>query len=133
MSGNETGSHKIERHIKHIPGIKFTVVADVYEAHVDFSIYDIEGWVEGATKGVFDVPAWHRAGTDSYPNLVESLEEAALYLHGSVKWDGCSNWHFDEQDGGMLHGCSKADLQRFGDVMATCWDWAAELCSTWDA
>jgi HNH endonuclease len=33
----------------------------------------------------------------------------------------------------MLHGCCKADVQRFGDVMALCWDLAAEMCPAWNA
>lgn len=62
--------------------------------------------------------------------MTENLEEAEIYLHGHVKWDGCSNWYFDAQDGCMLYGCSKSDIQRFGDIMAFCWDWTASILPT---
>ena len=111
----------------HSTDLQFTILAVTHDYHVDFTIYDIEGWLEGETKGQYDRPVWHKAGAKASPNPVETIDEAEPYLHGSVKWDGCSDWHFDEQDRCYLHGCSKADVQRFGDVMALCWDLAAEI------
>ena len=116
---------------RHDKVLGFTVVATPHDFHVDFVIYDIEGWVEGDAKGVFDAPSWHKAGSGTHPDWVSTLAEAEPYLHGTVKWDGCSNWYFDEQDRVMLHGCSREDVLRFGEVMALCWDWTAELCPRW--
>ena len=118
--------------IKHLPDLDFTIVAVTHEYRVDFKIYAVLGWDEGSTPGVYDVPQFY---TTENNRLVESIQEAELYLHGEVKWDGCSNWHFDEslsinlfrQDRVMLHGCSRQDVLRFGEVMAVCWDWAAEI------
>jgi hypothetical protein len=87
------------KHTKHLEELNFTVLANVSEYYVTFVIHDMHA---------------------------EDVDE--IYLHGSVKWDGCSNWYFDEQDRNMLHGCDKADLQRLGIVMAFCWDWTVELC-----
>lgn len=109
-------------HVKHFLDLRFTVEASAYQHHVDFRIFDICGWMEGETKGVFDVPIWDGA---------ERLEDAPVYLHGFVKWDGCSNWHFDEQERVMLHGCGISDIQRFGDILAACWNWTGELCPAW--
>ena len=61
------------------------------------------------------------------------MDESEVYLHGIVKWDGCSNWHFDEQDRVMLHGCSREDLTNLGELMAKCWDYAKENLESWDA
>jgi hypothetical protein len=119
--------------IKHLPELNFTVAATPHSHHVDFIVYNIEAWQEGATLEVFDVPLWHKAGSLSRPDAVSSLEGAEPYLHGYVKWDGCSNFYFDEQERGMLHGCERRDVLRFGEVMAACWDWAAELCPAWSA
>lgn len=58
---------------------------------------------------------------------VDTIEESEPYLHGDVKWDGCSNWSFDEQERCVLHGCNRQDLFNLGEVMARCWDWADEL------
>lgn len=103
----------------------FTVMAKAYEYRVEFVVYDVAGWAEGG------FPLWHKAGSSSYPDPVDSTAEADVYLHGEVKWDGCSNWHFDEQDRIMLHGCCRADVQRLGDVMGRCWDIAATMCPRW--
>jgi len=110
--------------IKHLPELDFTIVAVTHEYRVDFKIYAVLGWGEGSAPGVYDVPEFYTTENDC---LTESIQEAELYLHGEVKWDGCSNWHFDEQDRVMLHGCSRQDVLRFGEVMATCWDWAAKI------
>lgn len=114
-------------HVQHRFDLQFTVVATVHSHWVDFAIYDMVSWAD-------DTPAWcalvESGGGGRVP--VDSLEEAEVYLHGSVKWDGCSNWHFDEQDRVMLHGCGRADVQRFGDVMAMCWDWTAKLLPSWN-
>jgi hypothetical protein len=104
----------------------FTVVAVADNYRVDYVIYDIEG---EDTEGTV---LWHRKGSDSHPDWVETIEEAEPYLHGTVKWDGCSDWSFDEQDRVMLHGCCRADVSRFGEAMARCWDWTKELCPHWN-
>ena len=59
------------------------------------------------------------------------FQEAAPFVHGHVKWDGCSNWYFDAQDSCMIHGCDKDDLLNLGKVLGACWDWTKELCPKW--
>lgn len=69
-------------------------------------------------------------GSLVYPDngdFLDSVEAAPLFLHGEVKWDGCSNWHFDEQDRVMLHQCSRGGLEGIGKLLVTCWDMAKEL------
>lgn len=111
----------LARHERHFFDLQFSVVAEVYSHRVDFKIYDMVAWAD-------DTPSWSGGGSC----FVGTLAEADVYLHGFVKWDGCSNWHFNEQDCGMLHGCSRENVQRFGDVLGRCWDWTAELLSNWD-
>ena len=102
--------------------LEFTVIAVPHEYYVEYTIYDHETLsIDGCD------PSFHRAGSHSHPDPVDTVEEAEPYLHGQVKWDGCSNWYFDEQDRVMLHGCSRENVQRFGDIMAACWDWTQEL------
>lgn len=105
---------------KHIPELNFTVVANPKDYSVEFTVYDIVGYSQE------DAPLWGKSGATHF-DPVDTLEASEPYLHGAVKWDGCSNWYFDEQDRVMLHGCSREDVQRFGDVMALCWDWTKEL------
>lgn len=100
----------------------FTVVATGNVANVDVCAYQITGWRDGR-------PLWLPKRTSSSPWFVPVTElgEAERYLHGNVKFDGCSNWHFDEQDHTMLHGCSRADLVNIGRLLALCWDTANRL------
>jgi hypothetical protein len=125
-----------EKHVRHDSKTGFTIIATSFEHHVVFVLYDMIGVFEGDDSNL----AWQKIGAVSspdpvyrsdFPDVLSALAQAEIYLHGSVKWDGCSNWHFDEQDRNMLHGCSRRGVQRLGDVMALCWDWSAELCQRW--
>jgi hypothetical protein len=95
--------------IKHFPDLGFTVAAWPQGHYVDFNVYEIVEFQESSTPGTIEP-----------------------YLHGYVKFDGCSNWYFDQQDRVMLHGCTRADVLRFGEIMAACWDWAAEIIPIWE-
>lgn len=46
----------------------------------------------------------------------ESDTPTESFLHGYVKWDGCSNWHFDEQDRIMLHFCGVKRATDIGEL-----------------
>lgn len=91
---------------------------------VDYEIYELLGKDDGHFL-------YNHKGSPCY-NPDEPFKEADVYCHGFVKWDGCSNWHWDEQDDCMLHGCSKQDLLNLGIVLARCWDWTTELLKTFD-
>lgn len=110
------------RHTKHLEDLGFTVVATVAEdcSRVDFKGYAIYGKDQNGEM------FW-------CANLCDpvSLDQADLYFHGQVKWDECSDWHFDEQDRIMLHACDRAGLTRLGAVLAACHDWAGELLDRW--
>ena len=108
-------------HAKWFKNLRFYVVAEPHEYHVEYKIYDVFGYEEKTDKLYFV--------NDNNP--VDTIEEAYVYISGSVKWDGCSNWHFDEQDHVMLHGCCKEDVLRYGLVLAECWEMTKELCPTW--
>ena len=114
-------------HTRLMKDLDFMVVATVKDRCVEFNVYDIVGYVEGAVKGVFDVPRF----ADGY-DAIEDITAANRFLRGRVKWDGCSDWNFDEQDRCMLHACDRNGLQRMGEVMARCWDWTAELLPNFD-
>lgn len=101
--------------------LKFVVNAELHEnGHfITYKVYDIHAHKDGTFFLKFEEGNPHNDQT-------ENIEDIQPYLHGFVKWDGCSNWHFDEQDKCMLHGCERGDIQRFGDVMGRCWDHAKE-------
>lgn len=111
--------------IKHLDDIGYTVKADYKDADlfVEFDIYQIEGKDLNGVRGY--------ESQDDDESSVTDLSDAAIFIAGSVKWDGCSNWRFDEQDRGWIHGCSRADLVNMGEVMARCRDLAATLIPKW--
>jgi hypothetical protein len=59
--------------------------------------------------------------------------EAQVFMSGSVKWDGCSNWWFDEQDTGvMIHFCGRDAATAVGRVMHKMYDLAAARMPKFD-
>lgn len=105
--------------------IGYTAVAAVAGYHVEFQVYEISGEYEDGTV------CWPRDGGNSNMDAADDIAGAEVYFHGSVKWDGCSNWWFDEQERGvMLHACSRENLTAIGEAMARCWDWTAEILPT---
>lgn len=103
---------------KNFSALEFVVVAQVNEYDVEFS--------------VFDIKAFNVGRKNSNPSQDIDVNLAQRYLHGWVKWDGCSDFHFDEQERHYLHGCSRQDILRIGEIMATCWDWASELLPSFE-
>lgn len=113
--------------VRHFKELNFTVVATPDEYHVDYTIYEHEG-IETNGNVLF-----HRKGSLHSPDPVENIDDSEAYISGSVKWDGCSNWNFDEQDRGvMLHGCTKEDVVNLGLILGECWDWTESLCDHWN-
>ena len=106
-------------HSKIAEDLGFAIIAYVYPYRVEYQIFK---------NSDLDLPE----GSWAPYEFEVDLPQEDLYLHGSVKWDGCSNWHFDEQDRVMLHGCDRKDLLNIGEVMALCWDWTPDLCKNWN-
>ena len=102
----------------------FSFVVEPKEHSMDFFVYAIEA-VESSGKVLF-----HKKGCGHYPEPVETTEEADVFIHGYVKWDGCSNWYFDEQDRSMIHGCRKEDIVNLGLILGECWDYAKQNLPT---
>lgn len=105
---------------KYLKDMAFTVIANPEEYHVDYQIYEVTGWLMDGQPLYGDQQEFE-----------EITEKTPKFAHGFVKWDGCSNWHFDVMDDCMIHGCTRKDVQRIGDVLGICWDWTKELCSNW--
>lgn len=111
----------MDNKIFHFKELSFTVVATPHSHYVEYKIYDHAGYNEDGS------PLFQKGGSQCSPDPVETIEESEVYLSGSVKWDGCSNWRFDEQDRVMLHGCCRDDILRYGLIMAACYDLTKEL------
>ena len=110
--------------IRHLDELGFTVKIYPEKYHVKFELFELAGKMTSGPRNGERI----YAPMNNYP----SLEDAPVYAHGTVKWDGCSDWHFDEQDRCCIHGCSRGRLTGLGVVLGLCWDYASEFIESWD-
>ena len=115
--------------IVHFDDLGFTVAWELSGEHwCEFTVYKIAcPYTEGQQER-----AWNRKDYNSTPDCVDSIELAQPFVHGHVKWDGCSNWHFDEQENIMLHFCSKAETGNVGRLLERLYELAAKVIPAWD-
>lgn len=115
--------------IEHLDDIGFTVAWQLDSDHrCDFTAYEIIcPYIEGQQER-----SWHAKGYTSSSDCVESIDLAQPFVHGYVRWDGCSNWHFDEQDSIMLHFCSKDEAGNIGRLLERLYEIAAKAIPAWD-
>lgn len=96
-----------------------------HDSVLDFMVFQVTGqYVDG--KPSFEV------ADDPACNSTDFLAEAQVFLRGAIKWDGCSNWHFDEQDIGMLHFCGVGRASSIGRLMERMYDLASARMPTFD-
>jgi hypothetical protein len=104
---------------------EYHIVAEVHEYRLEFKCY------EQTAKNMDGTPCYQRRGAMSSPDFVDSIHEAEVFLSGSIKWDGCANVRFDEQDEVMLHFCGQDETDKIGLLFAKLYALAAEHIPTW--
>jgi hypothetical protein len=102
-----------------------------YELAMDFEVFEVSGWREGATRGEFDVPLLRLKGWSTSGDHTESPDDAEALFHGCVKWDGCSDWAWNT-DRIMWHGCSPANVADLAEAMCRVYALAAERIDHWN-
>ena len=85
--------------------------------HIDFEVLQVLG-TDGATGETVYVD-WSGGGNDP----AASPDDATPLATGSVKWDHCPNWNFDD----CVHTCSAEELKHFGETLAASYDIAATM------
>jgi len=86
---------------------KWTICHELsYNKHfVSFKVYKVYG-LDKKTNTYL----WEDKRDNTGVSPTGNLKYAAVYLSGSIKWDGCANLYFDEQnDDTMLHFCGLND------------------------
>lgn len=104
------------------------VVWAAYEHYAEFTAYEVTG-LEAAPDGATPaVRYYERAGADTSMDTVTTLAEAATYVRGTVKWDGCSHLYFGDETehDGYLHLCGKRHFDRLTRLLAWVWARAAQ-------
>lgn len=114
------------RYTEHFQDV-YTIVAhkeitedgNVYTIH--FSVYEIMAMIP-SKEDEDTIVVWYNK-VEGGGELVSDENEAERFLHGHVKWDGCSNWLFDETaEGLMLHFCSKDGAALIGRLLSRCYE-----------
>lgn len=82
------------------------VAYEVRDVHVDEGVLDFE----------------HK---DNACGSTSEVENAAILMSGTIKFDGCSDNRFG--NGGYIHGCFREHLTRLGPLYDHLYDWAIEL------
>lgn len=112
----------------HFNDINFSVSFEADDYNCDFKVYEIIGWNDDKKH----IPYFNRENYTSSPDPVENITDAQIFLHGHIKWDGCSNWYFDEQDNIMLHFCYKEQGENIGKLFSQLYDIASKNILNWD-
>lgn len=101
---------------------RFAAVRDEDEVCDEWTVYEISVW-DGQGNQLLR-PKGCECPADYIP--LERIAEAEVYLHGEIKWDGCSNWFFDEQERAMLHFCGSADAEKIGKLFCELYELTGE-------
>ncbi len=113
--------------VRHWEDIEYTAEAFRHQqypdTHIEFRVYRMTGSELVIRGEVF--PFGYDGGDGFSP--IPNFREAHIYLAGSVKWDGCSNWQFVEQERVMLHFCGVESASNLGELFKRLYTWAKEL------
>lgn len=90
----------------------FSVIFEPNEYYTDFKVYKITAWSMNNSTRYYENKNKQRT----------HIENADVFMSGHIKWDGCSNIKFDEQDRCMLHFCGKKDAMKIGELMERLYD-----------
>jgi len=58
----------------------------------------------------------------SSDDITTNINEAQIYASGTLKWDGCMDMQFDEQENVQLHFCSKQDAKGVGILLSSIYE-----------
>ena len=97
-----------------------------YDYHIEFVVKEIVG--EHVSGGSDLSGAWLYNGVDG---SVSDFDKAEVFLSGSIKWDGCSNWDF-HTDECMKHFCGRAQAVGIGALMDHLYQIASERVINYD-
>lgn len=74
---------------------------------------------------IYKILSWEPRGNNS-------PIESELYLSGSIKWDGCADICFGDEENGYIHLCGKRDLIVHNKVMVKLYEYAEKNIIKYD-
>jgi hypothetical protein len=92
-----------------IDGAMYRVAYTSHEHYVEYVIHDVGGYGD-------DGPIFMENGNNV------PVEFAEVFIRGSTKWDGCSNFDFPASEHCMIHACDRNRLASIGALLGRVWD-----------
>lgn len=100
------------------------------DAHVDFEAFEIIGGSENIDgSDVFMFEGVGGCGFDD--KATNDITKANKYIHGTIKWDGCSHVYFGDE--GYIHLCGPEHFKKLGALLAKVYQRCYEIGGFWYA
>jgi hypothetical protein len=119
--------------IAHQPteALPFLIAAESFGHYCDFVCIECVA-DDGVADGVFVRPEYKKNGGRCL-DFVSSWQEAEAFLHGTIRWNGCADLAFDQQERVMLHFCGRSDAAKVGKLLDKLYSLSAALIPSWNA
>lgn len=92
------------------------------EGWIDYEVYDLTFYDDGEGPPLKFI-AVERNG-HGMAGLTNDIEKAERFMHGAIKWDGCSHNNFASE---YIHGCERKEMTRLGALFEKLFDIACWL------
>lgn len=91
---------------------------------VDYEVRELSLYDDGDGEPLKFVCTTNTGGS----GITTHITAADVYIHGTIKFDGCSHNYFGDPDRrGYIHGCQREQLTRLGTLFDRLYDWTIEL------
>lgn len=105
----------------------YHILINVFTHRIEFKVFEFQSFTGPNGAGI-QFPAIG----DKYGDYTEDIFNAQPYFEGTIKWDGCSNVIYSDQNNCMLHYCGVEDAERSWLMFQTLYKYAADNIPTWD-
>lgn len=104
---------------------RFTIRYEVEKVFMRFWLYEIHHFelVDGK-----HIPCVERK--ECVTQYTSVLCMGSHLISGSIKWDGCSDIRFDQDQ--IYHGCRRQDMEGLGFALSKAWDIASQNIEGFD-
>lgn len=96
----------------------FLIAYEVHEYRLEFRSYEVVYWEYEVGGVTHSMPTFRRHDGTGSGDDTEDIAKAQVFASGSIKWDGCMDMRFDEQEVHILHFCGREDAARLGKMFA---------------
>lgn len=103
---------------------RFVIEWSAHSHHVNFVVKEI------VAAGHPD-KEWYYESRDNMNDQTTNFSDAAEFLSGSIKRNGCSDWNF-HTDSHMMHFCGRGMAESLGHLMSRLYNIAAQSMDGWD-